>query len=268
MKLAVQENLIPADDLSAKWDLITSLGYEGIELRGGGDAAFRQRLPELRAARHAGVVMPTVCLISDHFIGDFDADKRLDALENMKTLLSAIAELGGIGAITPASYGMHSNSLPPRYREAPRPPEEDRRVLLDGLRELGEHAAREGVYVLLEPLNRYGDHMLNRLEQAVELCRAVEQLAVRVAGDFYHMNIEERDLAAAIRGAGDYLKHMHLADSNRLPPGQGHLDFAPSLAALRDSGYEGYLALECNIVGDPISALGEASRFILSSVNR
>ena len=116
--------------------------------------------------------------------------------------------------------------------------------------------------VLLEPLNRYGDHMLNRLEQAVELCRTVGTPSLRVVGDFYHMNVEERDLAAAIRAAGAYLKHMHLADSNRLPPGQGHIDFAPSFEALRGSGFDGYLALECNIEGDARSALAAAARFV------
>src|SRR5205814_2445967 len=171
MNLACQENLLPGDDLLAKWEVLSSIGYAGVELRGAGDDAFRARLPALRAARRAGVVVPAVCLISDHFVGDFDAERRRDAIANMKTLLSAIAELGGYGAVTPASYGMHSNSLPP-FR-ATRSPEEDRAVLLEGLGELAVHAGHEGVCVLLEPLNRYGDHMLNRLEQAVELCRAV-----------------------------------------------------------------------------------------------
>ncbi len=266
MKLAVQENLIPADSLIAKWRLVSSLGYDGIELRGAGDDTFRARLPELRAARRAGVVMPTVCLISDHFIGDFDATKRRDALENMKTLLSAIAELGGYGAITPASYGMHSNSLPPRYREAPRSPAEDRKILVEGLSELGEHAERERVCVLLEPLNRYGDHMLNRIEQAAKLCKAVGMTSVRVVGDLYHMNIEERNFAAAIRRGGDYIRHMHIADSNRLPPGQGHIDFAPALAALNAMGFDGYLTLECNVEGDAQVALAEAARYIQSQL--
>src|SRR5918911_327198 len=50
---------------------------------------------------------------------------------------------------------------------APRRAEDDRAVLIDGLAELGQHAAREGVCVLIEPLNRYEDHMINRLDQAV-----------------------------------------------------------------------------------------------------
>ena len=260
LKLACQENIIPGEMLIEKWNVLQAAGYDGLELRGQGDFALRARLPELRAARKAGVVMPVACVIMDHFIGDFDAAKRRDAIENMKSLLSIIAELGGYGAITPAAYALHSNSLPP-FR-APRSPADDRAVLLEGLQQLGEHAAREGVFVLLEPLNRYGDYMLNRIEQAVELCRAAGMPSLRVVGDFYHMNIEERDMAAAIRGAGAFIQHMHAADSNRLQPGRGHIDFAPSLRALAEIGFDHFVSLECSLEGDPRIALAEAARFL------
>jgi sugar phosphate isomerase/epimerase len=262
MKLACQEHLIPGATLLEKWELIASLGYNGIELRGEGDFALRARLPELRAARRAGVVMPSVCVIMDHFIGDFDPARRRDAIENMKSLLSVIAELDGYGAITPAAYGMFSLRLPPF--KPPRSPAEDRQVLIEGLSELGEHAAREGVAVLLEPLNRYEDHMVNTLEQAVELCRAVGLDSLKIMGDFFHMSIEERDLAESIRAAGGYLKHMHLADSNRRHPGAGHTDFGPALRALAQSDFDGYLALECHIKTDPAAALAETARYIRS----
>jgi sugar phosphate isomerase/epimerase len=204
--------------------------------------------------------MPVACVIMDHFIGDFDAAKRRDAVENMKSLLSIIAELGGYGAVTPAAYVLHSNSLPP-FR-APRSPVDDRAVLLEGLQPLAEHAAREGVFVLLEPLNRYGDYMLNRLDQAVDLCRAVGLPSMRGVGDFYHMNIEERDLAATIRSAGTYVQQMHATDSNRLQPGRGHIDFAPSLRALDEIGYDHYVSLECNLEGNPQTVLAEAAQFL------
>jgi len=260
LKLACQENIVPGSTLLEKWDNLRAAGYDATELRGHGDFALRARLPELRAAHKAGVVMPVACVIMDHFIGDFDAAKRRDAVENMKSLLSIIAELGGYGAVTPAAYALHSNSLPP-FR-APRSPVDDRAVLLEGLQPLAEHAAREGVCVLLEPLNRYGDYMLNRLDQAVDLCRAVGLPSMRVVGDFYHMNIEERDIAAAIRSAGNYMRHMHAADSNRLQPGRGHIDFAPSLRALDEIGYDHYVSLECNLEGDPQTALAEAAQFL------
>lgn len=262
MKLACQEHLIPGANLIEKWDFAQRAGFDGIELRGHGDFQFQARLEELRAARRAGVVMPSVCVIMSHFIGDFNAALRRDAIANMKSLLSVIAEAGGQGAVTPAAFGLHSNRLPPF--KAPRSPEEDRNVLLEGLSQLGEHAAREGVFVYLEPLNRYEDHMLNTLDQAVALCRELGHPAVKVMGDFFHMSIEEADLAASIRRAGSQLVHMHLADSNRIQPGKGHTDFAAPFAALKAIGFSGYMALECGLVGEPAAVLAETARYLRS----
>lgn len=252
MKLTCQEHLIPGGNLIDKWEFISDAGWDGIELHGQGGFAFQARLPELEEARRAGVVMPSVCVIMDHFIGDFDAARRRDAIENMKSLLSVIARLDGYGAVTPASYGMFSMRLPPY--QPPRSAAQDREVLLEGLTELGRHAAEEGVYVLLEPLNRFEDHMLNRLDQAIELCRAVGLDSVRVMGDLFHMNIEEPDIPASIRAASHYLLHAHLADSNRLQPGSGHTDFASALAALQEVGVES-IAMECGIEGNPSEVL-------------
>ena len=258
MKLACQEHLLPGASLVEKWELASAAGYDGIELRGEGDFAFRARLPELRAARDAGVVMPTVCVIMDHFIGDFDAERRRDAVENMKSLLSVIAEIGGRGAVTPAAYGLFSRNLPPF--EPPRTAAEDREVLLEALSELAEHAARAGSVVLLEPLNRYEDHMLNRLEQAVALCDEVGSDALLVMADFFHMNVEEADVAEAIRRARSRLAHVHLADSNRAEPGAGHTDFATGFRALREIGFDGYMALECRLTGPPEEVLPAVAR--------
>src|SRR5690606_23866134 len=113
-------------------------GFDAIELRGKGDFHFAGRLPELKRARADGVVMPTVCVDMPHFIGDFDADRRRDAVRQLRSQLSVIAELGGIGVMTPASWGQFSRRLPPF--EPPRSPEEDRKVLTEALAELGEHA--------------------------------------------------------------------------------------------------------------------------------
>ena len=253
MRLSCQEHILPGDDVLEKWEFAASAGLDGIELRGTAD--WNERLDDLRAARDRGAVFSSVCLISDRFIGDFDADRRREAVEHMKHLLSGIAELGGTGAVTPAAYGLASRRLPPF--EVPRTEEEDRRVLLEALEELGEHAEREGTLVLLEPLNRYEDHMLNRVEQAAELCDAVGRPSVRVMGDLFHMNIEEDDLGETIRRSAGYLAHVHLADSNRLQPGAGHTDFAGAFAALREVGFDGFMAMECGIRGDAGEALPE-----------
>src|SRR4030095_14818890 len=97
-----------------------------------------------------------------------------------------------------------------------------RRVLREALVERGEHAAAEGVWLAVEPINRYEDYMVNRLEEAVSLADEVERGtghgSVRVCADLFHMNIEEDDLAAAIRAAGPRIAHVHGDDTNRLQP--------------------------------------------------
>jgi sugar phosphate isomerase/epimerase len=259
LRLTCQEHLAPGETLAEKWEFLHGCGFDGIELRGFDEFAFAARRDELAEAHAAGVPMPTVCVISDHFIGDFDRDQRLDAIAQMRSLLTGIAQVGGEGAITPASFGMHSNALPPF--SAPRTPEEDRAVLLEALGELGDHAAREGVQVYLEPLNRYEDHMLNTLAQATDLCTELGHASVRVMGDLFHMSIEEVDLPAALGSSAEFLAHVHLADSNRHFPGAGHTSFPEILTALREIDYSGCLALECR-VPDPERTLPRVARLL------
>ena len=260
LKLACQEQLLPGDTLEAKWAFAVAAGYDAIELRGRAGFAFRDRLPELHRALANGVVMPTVCVDMPHFIGAFEQRLRRDAVAQLASQLSVIAEIGGRGAMTPASYGMFSRRLPPF--EPPRSEADDRLVLLAALSELGEHAAGCGVALYLEPLNRYEDHMVNRLEQAVELVEAVGLDTVRVVADTYHMNIEEDDPAAALRAAGRYLGHVQVSDSNRFQPGAGHLDWPSVLGALATTGYTGYLALECRLRGEPAAAVASVPGYL------
>ncbi|WP_219416766.1 sugar phosphate isomerase/epimerase family protein [Pseudonocardia nigra] len=260
MKLACQEQLLPGATLQEKWDAAQHYGFDAIELRGKGDHRLRSRLPELRAALRDGVPMPVVCVEMDHFIGDFDPARRSDAVANMRTQLSVVAELGGTGAVTPASYGMFSRRLPPF--EPPRPPDQDREVLLDGLAALGAHAAAEGVAILLEPLNRYEDHMVNTVAAAAELADAVGLASVQVAADSYHMNIEEADVGAALRAVAPRIGHVQVSDSNRLEPGAGHLDWASFLGSLSGVGYGGYLSFECRLSGNADVVLPRATAFL------
>jgi sugar phosphate isomerase/epimerase len=71
------------------------------------------------------------------------------------------------------------------------------------------------------------------------------------------MNIEEADMAQAIRAGGEKVGHVHLADSNRRPAGFGHTDFAPIFAALRNIGYAGYVSAEAFPYPDPEAAAAQ-----------
>ena len=262
LRLACQEQLLPGDTLQQKWETAQQLGFQAIELRGRGNGHFAARLPELRRAVADGVPIPTVCVDMTYFVGDFDAERRRDAQAQLRSQLSTVAAIGGRLVMTPASYGMFSRRLPPF--DPPRSEEEDQAVLVEAFAGLAGHAEAEGVVIGLEPLNRYEDHMLNRVEQAVELCNTAGRDSVKVMGDLFHMNIEEDDLAKSIRAADGYLAHVHLADSNRAHPGTGHTDFAAAFGALRDIGFDGYMAMECAVRGDAEKVLPQVTRYLRS----
>ncbi|SEH66339.1 MULTISPECIES: sugar phosphate isomerase/epimerase family protein [unclassified Leifsonia] len=251
--ITVQEQHLPGDSLEQKFEIAQAWGFDGIELRSRGDLHFASRLPELRRAAASGVVMPTTCVEMSHFIGAFDSDLREDAIVQLSSQLTVMAEIGGVGVMTPGSYGMFSRRLPPF--EPPRSPEEDRSILLDALGRLGEHAEKEGVELFLEPLNRYEDYLVNTLAQAADLIREVGSPAVRIVADTYHMNIEEADPAAALLAVAPYIGHLQASDSNRLEPGAGHIDWALFGATVNAIGYDRSIAIESRLSGDAADVL-------------
>ena len=99
-------------------------------------------------------------------------------------------------------------------------PDDEWRWAIESLKECQDHAEKQGVRLGLEPLNRFETYFLNRGDQALALAEDVGG-DCGVCLDIFHMNIEEADWPAAIRNAGDKLVDFHVADNNRMPPGQG-----------------------------------------------
>lgn len=251
--ITVQEQHLPGESLEQKFETAKEWGFDGIELRSRGEFHFASRLPELTRARKNGVFMATACVEMSHFIGAFDANLRADAIAQLTSQLSVMAEIGGVGVMTPGSYGMFSRRLPPF--EPPRSPEQDHQVLVDALGVLGEHAVSEGVELLLEPLNRYEDYLVNRLQDAAALITEVGSDGVRIVADTYHMNIEESDMAAAFQAVAPLIGHVQASDSNRLEPGVGHVDWALFGATMRSIGYQRSIAIESRLSGPAAEVL-------------
>ncbi|MFI6326330.1 sugar phosphate isomerase/epimerase family protein [Nonomuraea sp. NPDC050556] len=114
--------------------------------------------------------------------------------------------------------------------------------LRENLGPVGAYAAERGVTVAVEPLNRYETSLLNTVEQALEALDGLP--GVGLALDVYHLNIEERDPAAAIRAAGERLAHLQVCANDRGAPGADHLDWPALKAAVEAAGYEGPWVIE------------------------
>lgn len=129
--------------------------------------------------------------------------------------------------------------------------------LAEALEELGARAEARGVPLLYEFLNRYETNLCQTTAEALSLVRSLRTRGVRLLCDLFHMNIEETDLAAALRLAGPRLGHVHFADSNRRAAGLGHTDFDPIIAALRSIDYSGYLSAEVFALPDAETAAAQ-----------
>jgi len=126
--------------------------------------------------------------------------------------------------------------------------------LAEALEDLGTHARQYRVPLLLEPLNRYETNLVNTVAAGLHLLRGLATENVMLLADFFHMNIEEADLAAALRSGAGRIGHVHFVDSNRRPAGLGHLDFHSLAKALDDIAYHGFASAEALPYPDPDAA--------------
>jgi D-psicose/D-tagatose/L-ribulose 3-epimerase len=112
------------------------------------------------------------------------------------------------------------------------------------IREVAKHAEQRGIVLGMEVLNRYEGYLINTCRECLEFISDVNMPNVQVMLDTFHMNIEEDNIAQAIRLAGNKLAHLHVGEQNRLVPGKGSLPWNEIGIALRDIGYEKAAVME------------------------
>ena len=118
--------------------------------------------------------------------------------------------------------------------------------LADVLSEAATRAQSLGARIVLEPLNRYETDFIHNCRETLDFVASVGQAGLGLLLDTFHMNIEESHLGTCTTQAmqSGRLWHVHLGDSNRQAPGQGHFDFAVVVESLIQNGYTGYLSAE------------------------
>lgn len=126
--------------------------------------------------------------------------------------------------------------------------DEDRAQAIDRvvaqLEELAAYAAERDVILCVEPLNRFETSVFNTVEQTIDVIDRVDSPSCTLLLDTFHMSIEEKSLADAIRLAGDRIGHVHACGNDRGAPGNGHLDWDAIVAALDDAAYDDQLVIE------------------------
>jgi sugar phosphate isomerase/epimerase len=257
MRSAVTVSLVPEarggpfvfwDDLDAACASAAKLGFDAVEIFPPGPEIFEGDAVASALARHdlklaavgtgAGWVKHKLTLTSA------DADERKRAAAFVRSIIDAAAKFGA-PAIIGSMQGRWGGDVPQgRATE----------YLRGALDALSLHAATRETILLYEPLNRYETNLCNTLAAGVEFFAHMPASRIQLLADLFHMNIEESNLASAIRENGSRIGHVHLADSNRRPALSGHTDFEAIAEALNDIGYAGYLSAECLPYAFPESA--------------
>lgn len=117
-------------------------------------------------------------------------------------------------------------------------------LVVNNLKELCSYAEQRGRQITVEPLNRFETDFLNTCNQGLKLIKAVGSKALKLHLDTFHMNIEEKNQAAAILKAGKLLGHFHACGSDRGTPGNDHIAWKPIAAALKKVKYRGDVVIE------------------------
>jgi len=136
---------------------------------------------------------------------------------------------------------------------------------VESVKTLGKVAGDLGIDYCLEVVNRFETNILNTSEEAVKFCKDVDLDSVKILLDTFHMNIEEENIADALRYAGDKLGHVHIGEGNRNLPGTGSLPWNDIGKALRDIRFTGGVVMEPFIkmggkVGEDIKVWRDISR--------
>ncbi len=118
------------------------------------------------------------------------------------------------------------------------------KTVVKNLKTLAREAEQRGKVICLEPLNRFETDFINTCDQALKMIQAVGSPALKLHLDTFHMNIEEKNQAAAVRKAGKLLGHVHACGSDRGTPGGDHIDWKGIAAALQEIGYDGDVVIE------------------------
>ncbi|MGC8970732.1 MAG: TIM barrel protein [bacterium] len=235
-------------------DIISSLGYHGVEL-GIKDPGLVDA-KELKAiVSKFNLIIPalgTGRAFTEEGISLSNKDSRIreTSIERLKAHIDLAIETSSmviVGLIRGNVYD-----------------EEGINYFKSALKDTCQYGREKGVKILLEPINRYEVNWLNTIDDTYNFIKDLDIDNLGLLIDTFHMNIEEPSIVSSIFRFRDLIWHVHIADSNRLYPGAGHIDFKDIFRVLSAIGYDGFVSAELINKPDVETAITRTMKFLSS----
>jgi len=212
-------------------------GFDGVEL----PLIRPSSVPvaEIRRSLAANQLECTFCSVLPQelsVISD-DADVRRNTRAHLEDCVRVAAEAGA--KIIAGPLYSPVGFLPGRRRT-----EAEWSRAVECYHSLGDTLRSNEITIALEPLNRFETYFLNIADDAAQLAAAIGHPNVGILFDTFHANIEEKDVAAALRSVAPHLKHLHACENDRGIPGSGHTDWRGVFSTLRELRYDGWVTIE------------------------
>jgi sugar phosphate isomerase/epimerase len=220
--------------------------------------AIRKQLKPL-GLRAAGVASGAMAGVAGLTLLHRDPNISQEAYRRLEGLIR-LAEHLEAGVVTIGSFRGRSGE---RF-------EEQKTRLGEILGQAGDQAARRGVKLAVEPINRYEMDFLLNTEEVIRFCEEINHSAVGVLIDTFHANIEEASRLEPFKSAMQVGKlfYIHIPDNNRLAPGWGMINYQAIVHTLKEIGYEGYLTAELFCRPDPDAAAEQTVTFMREVLSR
>ncbi len=233
---------LPAYPIEEVIKRVAKIGYDAIEI---GAASPHAYPPTLTKERRRDIkkmlednnlelssMLPALSGGPGHNVASPIPEERRHTIEHFKELAVLTAEWGGKILLYIPGWAVYGTPLRQAWQWS-----------VEALREIAQFAAPYGVTLVIEPTS-FDSNIVDRCDDAIMLMEEVAEPNVKLMFDTFHVLYRREVCTDYVYRMGENLKHMHISDNDRLPPGEGRGDFVGVINALKDINFDGYLAME------------------------
>ncbi|MCC8181172.1 MAG: sugar phosphate isomerase/epimerase [Planctomycetes bacterium] len=267
MKIACTNCMVPGESLIEKANKVRAWGFDAMCIQIHEHLRTDEVMDQVFSLKEkTGVDVCEFSFVGGCFSRHMDTDPAVK--ENaIQYFFDSIDVCKRIGALTAIGYEYRPRDPLPLFDCNNQMSAEDEKEFLRILKLVAKRANEAGVVFALEAINRYETRHINNLADCRDAIDKVrDECQVGIIADSFHLAIEERNMADAIRASKGYISEVHLGENNRQLPGYGAIDWIAFFRALKDISFDGFVTLECGVPGDPEIMLPQCAKFLKDSI--